>query len=237
MRGMRHHKMAAVLALLVLALSQSLALADTQHQGGSIRPVQKIWMSDKRDGATVPVFPSGTKTVYVVFDYKDATDAEIQVRVLSPKGDTIFIETKKYQGAGRENLEMTASDPLVDGSYVSNVYVGLQGNLFLSESVEWNVGNPPPVAAQPTTAAVAPVQPPAGQQPVAPQAPPAGQPAVGQPAVGQPPASQPAQPPVVSNDPGFSAPMVVGAGILVVGLLALVVWAVRGFLNAPKASS
>jgi hypothetical protein len=230
MRGLRHYGLALVFAFMALALSQTLAQADTQHQGGSIRPVQKIWMSDKRDGTAVAVFPSGTKTVYAVFDYKDAVDAEIQVRVLSPKGDTVFIETKKYQGAGRENLELTASDPLVDGSYVSNVYVGLQGNLFLSESVEWNVGNPPPAPAQPTTAAVQ-AAPPAGQQPAAPVAPPAGQPA------GQPVAAQPAQQPVVSNDPGFSAPMIVGAGILVVGLLALVVWAVRGFLNAPKASS
>ncbi|MCW5849818.1 MAG: hypothetical protein KIT87_07020 [Anaerolineae bacterium] len=227
MRRLRQFGMALVVTLLFLAAGHTLTQADSLQQGGSIRPVQKIWMSDKPNGAALTIFPSGLKTVYVVFDYKDAADAEIQVRVLDPKGATIFLETKKYSGAGRENLEMTASDPLSDGSYVTNVYVSLNGNLFLSESNEWNVGKASS-APQPTTAA--PAQQPA-QQPAQPAAPnPASKPAA------QPVNAAPAQPAVV-GDSGVSAPMLIGAGILVVGLLALVVWAVRGFLNAPKASS
>lgn len=225
MRRLRQFGMALVVALLFLMAGQTLTQADSLHQGGSIRPVQKIWMSDKPNGAALTLFPSGPKTVYVVFDYKDAADAEIQVRILDPKGATIFLETKKYSGAGRENLEVTASDPLGDGSYVTNVYVGLNGNLFLSESNEWNVGKASS-APQPTTEA--PAQQPAPAQQAAPN--PASKPAA------QPVSAAPAQPAVVS-DSGVSAPMLIGAGILVVGLLALVVWAVRGFLNAPKASS
>ena len=223
MRGLRQFGMALIVALLVLAVGQGLTRADSLYQGGSIRPVQKIWMSDTPNGTAMNLFPSGLKTVYVVFDYKDAADADIQVRVLDPKGATIFLETKKYAGAGRENLEVTASDPLVDGSYVTNVYVGLNGNLFLSESNEWNVGKASS-APQPTTAA--PVQQPPSVQQAAPNPPAA-----------QPVSAAPAQPAVVGGDSGVSAPMLIGAGILVVGLLALVVWAVRGFLNAPKASS
>ncbi len=231
MRGLRQLGMALVVALLVLAAGQGLTHADSLHQGGSIRPVQKIWMSDKPNGNALTVFPKGLKTVYVVFDYKDAADADIQVRVLDPKGATIFLETKKYSGAGRENLEVTASDPLGDGSYVTNVYVGLNGNLFLSESNEWNVGQAP-AAAAPTTAA--PAQAPAAQpQPAAPT--PVSQPANA--SAAQPAPAAGAQPAVVGGDSGVSAPMLIGAGILVVGLLALVLWAVRGFLNAPKASS
>lgn len=226
MRGLRQIGMALVVALLVLAGGQSLTRADSLYQGGSIRPVQKIWMSDKPNGTAMTVFPSGLKTVYVVFDYKDAADADIQVRVLDPKGATIFLETKKYSGAGRENLEVTASDPMSDGSYVTNVYVGLNGNLFLSESNEWNVGKASS-APQPTSAA--PAQQPAPGQQAAPN--PVSQPAA------QPVNAAPAQPAVVGGESGVSAPMLIGAGILVVGLLALVVWAVRGFLNAPKASS
>jgi hypothetical protein len=191
-------------------------------------------MSDKPNGDPISVFPSGPTTVYVVFDYKDAIDAQIQVRVVNPKGETIFTETKKYDGAGRENLEVKSSDPLSDGSFVTNVYVGLNGNLFLSESNEWNVGQAPPPPAQPTGAPQA--VPPAGQAaaPNAPGAQPVAPAAQAQPPVGGSAAAQPA---VVSSDPGVSAPMIIGAGILIIGLLALVVWAVRGFMSAPKASS
>ncbi len=225
----RQHGLALLLATLVLAATALAAGAAPLAQGGNIRPVQKLWMSDKPNGEPLSVVPSGTKTVYVVFDYKDAADAEIQVRVVNPKGETIMTETKKYSGAGRENLEVKSSDPLGDGSYVTNVYVGLNGNLFLSESNEWNVGKAPAPAAQPTGAA--PVAP--ANQAAAPQA---GAAAAGAAAAGQSaaPAQQPA---VVNTDPGVSAPMLIGAGLLIVGLLALVVWAVRGFMSAPKASS
>lgn len=223
MRGLRQFGMALVIALLALAVGGGLTYADSQYQGGSIRPVQKVWMSDKPNGTGTTLFPSGLKTVYVVFDYKDAADAEIQVRVLDPKGATIFLETKKYSGAGRENLEVTTTDPMIDGSYVTNVYVGLNGNLFLSESNEWNVGK---ASSAPQPTAAAPVQQPPAAQQSAPNPPAA-----------QPVSASPAQPAVVGGDSSVSAPMLIGAGILVVGLLALVVWAVRGFLNAPKASS
>lgn len=224
---MRQCGMVLLVALMIFTLAGAPAWADTLQQGASIRPVQKIWMSDKQNGDPIDVFPSGLKKLYVVFDYKDAADVEIQVRVLDPKGGTLFLESKKYSGAGRENLEVTASDPLVDGSYVTNVYVGLQGNLFLSESSEWNIGKPPAPKPQPTGAA--PPAPAQAQQAAAPNAP--------QPQAPNQAAAAPAQPAVVSNDPGVSAPMLIGAGILIVGLLALVVWAVRGFLSAPKASA
>lgn len=221
--------LAGLVVVVALALVSAPAFAAPPAQG-NIRPVQKIWMSASANGDPVSVFPSGAKSAFVVFDYKDAADVEIQVRVIDPKGQTIMTETKKYSGAGRENLELKPSDPLGDGAYITNVYVGLQGSLFLSETNEWNVGNPPP--AQPTAAA--------GQ--AAQAAPPAGQPASAQAA--QPPAAQPpaqsssnvAAPAAAGSDTGLSAPMLIGAGVLVVGLLALVVWAVRGFLGAPKAS-
>lgn len=232
MRVYHYRGLAVLVALVTLALTSTAVQADTLQQGGSIRPVQKIWMSDKPNGEPLSVFPSGAQTVYVVFDYKDAADAEIQVRVVNPKGDTIFTETKKYSGAGRENLEVKSSDPMPDGGFVTNVYVGLSGNLFLSESNEWNVGKAPPPPAVPTGAPL-----PAPNQAAAPKA---AQPGQAPAAVPQAPANQPAPPAppsVVNTDPGVSLPMLIGAGVLIVGLLALVVWAVRGFMSAPKASS
>ena len=143
---LRPRGFATLLALLLVALTAARTYAAPPEQGGVIRPVQKLWMSDKANGEPVTVFPSAIKTVYIVFDYKDAADTQIQVRVINPKGETIYTETKKYSGAGRENLEVTSSDPMPDGAYVTNVYVGLQGNLFLSETNEWNVGVPAPTA-------------------------------------------------------------------------------------------
>ncbi len=219
---LRPRGFATLLALLLVALTAARTYAAPPEQGGVIRPVQTLWMSDKAPGEPVTVFPSAIKTVYIVFDYKDAADTQIQVRVINPKGETIYTETKKYSGAGRENLEVTSSDPMPDGAYVTNVYVGLQGNLFLSETNEWNVGVPAPTAIPQAAPAIAT----AAADKVAANAP--GQ-AAAVPAA--------ANPPVAAAEGGVSTPMLFGAGLLILGLVALVIWAVRGFMNAPKASS
>lgn len=225
----RPRGLAILLALLLLALTAARTQAEPLSQGGIIRPVQKLWMSDKANGEPVAVFPKDTRSVYVVFDYKDATDTEIQVRVLDPKGQTIFTETKKYAGAGRENLQVTSSDPLAEGAYVTNVYVGLQGNLFLSETNEWNVGPPAPTAVPKAGPQLNPA---AASTAAASAANPAGQPVsiAGQDAAGSAPVA-------AASEGGVSTPMLLGAGLLILGLVALVVWAVRGFMSAPKASS
>ncbi len=219
---LRPRGLAMLLAVFLVALTAAGTYAAPPEQGGIIRPVQKLWMSDKANGEPITVFPTGIKSVYVVFDYKDATDTQIQVRVINPKGETIYTETKKYSGAGRENLEVTASDPLPNGAYVTNVYVGLQGNLFLSETNEWNVGVPAPTAIPQAAPPLAT----AGADKVAANAPAQ---AAAAPAAGNPP--------VAATEGGVSTPMLLGAGLLILGLVALVIWAVRGFMNAPKASS
>lgn len=223
---LRPRGLAALLALLLVALTVTQLWAAPDQQGSTIRPVQKLWMSDKANGDAITVFPSAIKSVYIVFDYKDATDTQIQVRVINPKGETIYTETKKYSGAGRENLQMTSSDPLMDGAYVTNVYVGLQGNLFLSETNEWNVGVPAPTAIPQAAPPVATA--PVGEKVAA--ANPAAPAAAGI-------AAPAANAPVAAAEGGVSMPMLLGAGLLILGLVVLVVWAVRGFMNAPKASS
>ena len=143
---MRHRGITLLLTLVVLALAASATqAAPAGQQDGPVRSIQKIWMSATPNGTPLEVFPTGSKSVYVVFDYKDAADTEIQIKVYDPKGQTIYVASKKYSGAGRENIEIKPSDPLPDGAYVTNASIGVQGQFFLSETNEWYVGQPPAI--------------------------------------------------------------------------------------------
>ena len=223
---MRHRAITLLLSLVVLALAATATQAAPQSQDGAVRAIQNIWMSDKANGTPLEVFPTGAKSVFVVFDYKDAADTEIQVKVYDPKGKIIYVTSKKYSGAGRENIEIKPSDPLPDGAYVTNGSIGVNGQFFLSETSEWYVGEPP---AKPTDAPIS-----AAQAKVANPANPAN--AASQTNAAQPvaPAGASAATTAVNADAGMSMPLLIGAGILALGLLALVVWAVRGFMTAPR---
>ncbi len=226
---MGHRGITLLFSFLVLALAATVTQAAPQGQDGPVRSIQKVWMSQQANGTPLEVFPSGSKSVFVVFDYKDASDTEIQVKVYDPKGQIIYVASKKYSGAGRENIEIKPTDPLPDGAYVTNASIGVQGQYFLSETNEWYVGQPP---AKPTDAPAS-----AAQAKAANAANPANQANPANPAnVAQPvaPAGASAAPAAVNADAAVSLPLLIGAGILALGLLALVVWAVRGFMTAPR---
>ncbi len=174
--------------------------------------ISNFRMSNEAGGAKQTKFPSGTKTVYVMFDYKDAKDMPIQVRVYDPHGQVIFQQTKTYNGAGSEPIKVQISDGVAfsDGDYVTNIFQRTE--LYLTESLEWTVGEPSSRPQAQETAVV--IKLPQGQQP-----------------------NQAA--PVAANSTtrvggsGTDWP-VLGAGVLFVALIGLVVWAVRGFVGASR---
>jgi len=128
-----------VLAVLLTAAAVAVASADFG--------VSNFRMSDTPGGPKTTQFPAGIKVVYVMFDYTDAEDTPIQIRVYDPKGQVIFQETKSYTGSGSVTLEVSLGEnvPLQDGDYVTNVYT--RRELYLTESAEWRVGTgaPPPL--------------------------------------------------------------------------------------------
>jgi hypothetical protein len=167
--------------------------------------VSNFRMSDQPGGSKMTQFPKDIKTVYVMFDYKDANNMPIQIRAYDPRGQVIYQETKNYNGNGSETLKVQLAEgvPLSEGDYVTNVFTN--NELYLRESLEWTVGQPssrPPAAV--TSIAI---QVPNSQQ------------------------SSQATP--ATSDGGLSLP-IMGAGVLGIALIGLVAWAVRGFIIASR---
>ncbi len=179
---------AVVLATLLAASLMAVAFADFG--------LRNFRMSETPGGPATTQFPSGVKVVYVMFDYVDAEDMPIQVRVYDPKGQVIFQETKSYNGSGSVTLEVSLGEgvALQDGDYVTNVYT--RRELYLTDSLEWRVGTggPPPLET------VVAIQVPEAVQEV--------------------------------GGGGGPSPLVIGGlTVLLVALLGLVVWALRGLLT------
>jgi hypothetical protein len=186
----------AALAL-VFGLTAGLAWADFG--------LTNFRMSDQPGGPKMTQVPKGIKAVYVMFDYQDANNMPIQIRVYDPRGQVIFQETKNYNGTGSETMTVQLSEgvPFPEGDYVTNVFT--RPELYLTESLEWIVGEP---SSRPPAEATSIVIPVPGQQ-------------------------QSGKTTPAGASSGLSLP-VLGAGVLFVALIGLVVWAVRGFINATR---
>lgn len=185
-----------VLGALTFTFAVSLLLADVAT--AQIK-FPSFYMSDMPDGPPMTDFPSGTSVVYVIFEYTEAEDTPIQVRVYDPKGQILLKETKNYTGEGREVAEVASeAGAYPDGAYLSQVRVGEEQ--YLADSEEWFVGEVPAPEAEVTVIVQAPDTSPSPS-----------------------PSSSPSGP---------SAVMIAGIVVLLLVLIALVVWAIRGFITA-----
>jgi len=123
----------------------ALALVVAQLIGGLVWAdfgISNFRMSDQANGPKMNKFPAGITTAYVMFDYTEALDMPIQVRVYDPRGQVIFQETKNYNGSGSETMTVQLSEgvPFEEGDYVTNIFQ--RQELYLTESLEWTVGQP-----------------------------------------------------------------------------------------------
>jgi hypothetical protein len=198
---MKRILLGATLALMIGLTVSGLAWADFG--------VSNFRMSDQPGGPKMAQFPKDITTVYVMFDYQDANDMPIQIRVYDPRGQVIFQETKNYNGSGSETMTVQLSEgvSLPEGDYVTNVFT--RQELYLTESLEWTVGQPSS-------------QPPAAETPIIVQVPNQQQPGSTTPAGSS-----------TGSSGGVNLP-ILGAGVLFVALIGLVVWAVRGFVTASR---
>jgi hypothetical protein len=93
-------------------------------------------MSDSCDGLNIVLFPAGTETIYVVFDYSDMHGEEWQIVVRGPGGVVLYDEPHSYTGAGTECITIThPSGPIPSGDYHTQRKLGD----FLSMTLLWHV--------------------------------------------------------------------------------------------------
>ena len=84
-------------------------------------------------------FPSGTKKVYIVFDYAYMAGEEVGIRVYDKVGNVLFDEVRTLSGDGTLSISLSAGEGgLAAGRYAVNVYHG--GGVI--RTIIWDVAEP-----------------------------------------------------------------------------------------------
>lgn len=128
----------AIIAAMIIALAASSLLATRATADFTL---SNFRMSDSPEGPFLEQFPSGTGTVYVLFDYADAKDMPFRIRVFDGVGNIVFELTTTYTGTGTVSIPIPSNAGIFpDDLYLTNIYVG--AGFFLAASQEWTVGDP-----------------------------------------------------------------------------------------------
>ncbi len=98
--------------------------------------ITDLHMSDSFDGPPKLLFPVGTETVYVVFDYSGMRGEEWRIVVTGAGDVTLYDETHLYVGSGIESFPIThTSGPIPSGTYHTQIKSGA----FPSKTLLWHV--------------------------------------------------------------------------------------------------
>lgn len=181
-------------------------------------------MSHEPGGPEMHRFPAGTDKVYLVFDYETEEPVEIiaEIRSEEQQGAVIFTSRESYSGTGTANIEIPGpgSSAFPDGVYDTIIRFGEQR--YVTAGWEWVVGDVElPEDARRGQAPISPLQPDESQTQQLTSA-------IGTDSnlAQSVQSSAPAQ-----TTPGLSPVILVGVGIVVLFLLAVIAWAVRGFMT------
>jgi hypothetical protein len=111
----------ALTVVLIGALAVKGAGSPATQQG----TITNLHMSDSCDGTDMTLFPNGTQTVYVVFDYSDMRGEEWQIVVTGPDSVALYDEPHSYTGSDTECITVThTSGPIPPGNYVTTIKAG-----------------------------------------------------------------------------------------------------------------
>jgi hypothetical protein len=125
---MKPKRVVLVAAVIALALTVVLIGAVAAKVANSLATQQgtitNLYMSDSCDGPDMILFPTGTQTVYVVFDYSDMQGEEWRIAVTD--GVTLYDASHSYTGSGTECITVThTSGPIPPDTYRTGIYAGL----------------------------------------------------------------------------------------------------------------
>lgn len=166
---------------------------------------QAIWEQPAPAGEKIFRAPAGIKQFKVWFEYDGSAPKRAVIKLIAPQG--VFLDQKDQQlaNAGTYSVDFSFDQPLTDQEYLVNAYVDVDGAESLADGFTLLVGD----ASQITPSHVS-------------QATVAAPPAAGD-AIGAPPVAGAGQSPTPAGAP--STLLLVGSGIGVIVLLAIVVWA------------
>jgi sugar lactone lactonase YvrE len=113
--------------------------------------ITNLHMSDSCDGPDMILFPAGTETVFLVFDYSDMQGDPHRIAVTD--GVTLHDDTHSYTGSGTECILVAYFlGPIPADIYRTEIYAG---GLFPIKTIVWLVVAGPPanitVSADPTS--------------------------------------------------------------------------------------
>lgn len=108
-----------VLIAFVLTLCSSLLLVSL---AGADNVVSNFHMSNAPDGPEMFTFPSGTRTVYVIFDYADAENMALRVKIRDGMGNPIFERAAVYNGSGQEVIAVFGDDVFIAYQGLAQTY-------------------------------------------------------------------------------------------------------------------
>jgi hypothetical protein len=96
-------------------------------------------VSDAPGGAAVVEFPSGTGTVYIVFDYAYMAGEEVEIRVKDSVGNILLNEVRTLSGNETESISLSVGGGgLAAGRYVVNFYQDER----VIRTIIWDVAEP-----------------------------------------------------------------------------------------------
>ncbi|MFQ5857441.1 MAG: hypothetical protein ACE5LU_17685 [Anaerolineae bacterium] len=203
-----------------------ITLGTTVAQSGS--PLVGIpHMSNEPDGPETQKFRAGADTVYLVFDYETDGPVEIiaEIRSEEQQGAVIFISRETYDGTGTANIEIKGpgSSAFPDGVYDTIIRFGEKR--YVTAGWEWVVGDVE-LPSEDTSGGQAPISPLQERES-------GSQPDLGARSAFNPDQGVQSSSPIqTTRGPGLPPFILVGVGIVVLFLLAVIAWAVRGFMTA-----
>ena len=122
----------AFTGVLIRAVPAKVVSSPATQQG----TITNLHMSDSLDGPPTLLFPVGTETVYLVFDYSNMTGEEWQIVVTDAGGNALYDETHSYTGEDIECIPIThTSGPIPSGKCHTQIKLGA----FPSKSLLWYV--------------------------------------------------------------------------------------------------
>lgn len=124
MQVKREAVVAAVTALVLMVVLIGAVGAKVVSPLADEQGITNLHMSDSCSGPDTILFPAGTETVYVVFDYSDMHGEEIRIAVTD--GVALFDATRSYTGSKKaECIPVThVSGPIPPDTYRTQIWAG-----------------------------------------------------------------------------------------------------------------